>query len=45
MRVVRIYLLKMMNYETGMSHGPTDFLLVRIQKLELFHFVKYPGKL
>ena len=38
------YLSKMTNYETGVSHGPTDFLRVRIQKSELFHFVKYPGK-
>jgi hypothetical protein len=45
MRVVRLCLLKMVNYETNMSHEPTDFLRVRIQKSELFHFVKYPRKL
>jgi len=44
MRVVRLYLLKMMNYETGLSHGPTYFLRVHIQNSELFHFLQYRGK-
>jgi hypothetical protein len=44
MQAVRLYLLKMMNYEKVVSHRPTDFLRVRIKKSELFHFVQYPGK-
>jgi hypothetical protein len=44
MRVVRLHLLKIIKYENSMSQGPTDFLRVRIQKSELFHFFKYPGK-
>ena len=35
-RVLRRYLLKIINYETGMSHGLAEFLRVPIQKLELF---------